>query len=278
MTLQNSAIRLLRILGPVFLNLTLVTSSLAAPITLTVGGAQPANPGPPVGGVAIVDNGPMDSNPALGTIVFNSAAAGGAGFVVAQGYLVSGRVTTGGGGALAGLANIVNIVSLTDLDVMRPAGAAGGQLEISFSESFAAPAAPVDAADGYEGQFLNAGGTIATGFIALRGSVNGMRIGGVDVDVVVDVASPRNVKQSDLIRGVAGGPPWLLRGELSVLLGPGDRLLLPNSAEVGIALFGLGALGVLSGRRRRRTIWRHRDVAGRQPFAFSKRRQNANAQ
>jgi hypothetical protein len=206
----------------------------------------------------------MDTDPAAGIIRFNSAAGGGAGFVLPQGFVVSGTVKTGGGGALAGIANLVNIVSLTDLDVLKPGGARTDQLLINFGETFLNPAAPVDAADGFEGQFLNAGGTVGTGIIALRGSVNGTRIGGVDVAAAVDVASPSNFKQSDVMRGIGGGPPWLLRGELTINLGiAGDRLLLPGSAEVGIGparvpepstltLFGVAAMALGTVRRHRR--------------------------
>jgi hypothetical protein len=237
----------------------------ASAISITISaGSLPNDPGPLAGGVTLTDNGAMDLDPLAGVIRFNSAGAGAAGFAMPGGYVASGSVKTGGGGALAGVANITNIVNLTEFDVMRPAGAAGGQVSLSFVETFAGPPAPVDAADNIQGEFRNAAGTVNTGFVNFRGSVNGDRIGLAFAQTSVAVGSPTAFNQGPhVIRGVRTGPAWLLRGEVSFLLGPADRLALPNSAEVGIgraaavpepsslALVGVGILALLGKRRAR---------------------------
>jgi hypothetical protein len=215
-------------LGSIFACL-LSTALSAHALSINLGGAIPNDPGPPVGGLTITDNGAGDVNPAAGTLNFNTV-------VQPQGYVVSGRVTIAGGGALVGVANITTILNLTDFAVTRPAGAAGGQFNVSFVETFAAPPAPVDAADNIRGTFTNPGGTVGTGTVGFRGSVNDMRIGGTFFMAFAGQPSPQDFEQGPhVITNIGGGPPWTLRGEVqAIVLGPGDTLSLPNSAEVGI--------------------------------------------
>ncbi len=211
--------------------------------------AQAANVSVTVGGFAIADNGPNDLNPAIGTIRFDSGAAAPAGFALPAGCsvsLVRGTVTLGGGGALVGLlGGAANIVNLTDLFAVKWAGAGGGALAISFNHTFAGPPAPAFAADAIVGELDDA---ILPWWVGAGTSVSWQAFVGV-VPIAppagpVVVAIPAAVPGPVPVAGAHGvmavpppaGPPWNLRGELSVTLAVvGDLLRLPGSAEVGVA-------------------------------------------
>ncbi len=201
-----------------------------------------------IGGVNIADNGPRDSNLGVNVIDFDSTTPGAAGFPLATGYEVKGRVTLGGGGALAGV-GAASIVNLTSFEVFRPVGAAGGALPVAFDHTFAAPPAPVFGADGIFGLFShidvsffgNDPNVGAGDQVTFHGAVNGTFITPPAVPFVATsgAGGPPPIG----FRGghgptppLGGGPPWTLLGVLTVeLTKDGDVLSLPSSAEVGIS-------------------------------------------
>jgi hypothetical protein len=221
--------------------------------------------------VNIMDNGANDTNPAVNIIDFDTSNIPA---IAACGITAEGEVTLGGGGALTKLGAGAQIVNLTKLIVLRTVGA-GNSITLEYDHVFAAPAAPIMAEDGIVG-FFDAvglfGGSSAPGDrITFQGYVNGAAIMPIKAG---DGPGPpftfntigRIVPNEPFMGGhgpqriAAGGPPWDLSGDVTILLAnPGDRLQLPNSAEVGIAgvpepatwlLLATGLGGVLTFRRR----------------------------
>lgn len=168
--------------------------------------------------------------------------------------IVFGTVQVGGSnGALARiLGKPAQILSLTDFEAFKNFASTGNKpLAISFEHPFDKPAAgTVKAADAIVGSLTNQRpARLSKDEIKWHGSVNDTKI--------TPKAAPTSVKTPDppefidltlekislKVSGThgdkdtefTGGPPWTLKGELSVKLGlETTSLILPTSAEVGV--------------------------------------------
>ncbi|RZI84103.1 MAG: hypothetical protein EOP38_10240 [Rubrivivax sp.] len=218
-----------------------------------------------IDGVHITDlpNSALDTDgPNNNTITFNSAAGGAAGFAI-PGYTVSGTVNLGAGGALGALgASIVNLTKFTATRIAVPGGGPAGPLVIEFGHDFAGPGGAQFAADRIAGSTTHAGAVN----IQWQGFVNGVAIAPPAGPKVLAFGAPAGGVNVDPVNGAHGvmgvpppaGPPWRLKGALTVSLGAvGDVLALPNSAEVAVgpidepsgqALLAVGVMLVIAVR------------------------------
>ncbi|RCJ40089.1 hypothetical protein A6770_38285 [Nostoc minutum NIES-26] len=191
-----------------------------------------------IGGIAINDNGMRDLNRAADVIEFDSTNAGAAGFVL-PGFTASGIVDLGTGGAVVGVGQNF-IVRLTNFELVR-AAAGAGNIRISFDHTFAMPMAPVTAADGIQGSFGNIlvrPAPVGGNSVTWQGFVNNAAIT-PPMGAFISAPNPLTGRFSGghgtMMIG-AGGPPWVLRGDLEVALGSrAGNFSLPDSAEVGIS-------------------------------------------
>jgi hypothetical protein len=228
------------------------------------------------GGLLDQDGGPN------GTLMFGfPAPAVPAGFIfdLVTGYDVLGLVLPAGGGALATLGPgipFADIVNLTNFGIVRPAGA-GGVLTVTFEDTFAGPAPPVNAAFAIIALAENAAGLpILAGtdqLVSYQGFVNGVPIApaiGPFGNPAVAAGGSAQYGVAGAALGAFGGPfagpaPWILKGVLKVSLGAvNDEFILEDSAEVGIygnsipepatwILLGMGVVGIAAVTRRRPT-------------------------
>jgi len=193
-----------------------------------------------IGGVPITDlvGDPRDTDGAGNdTITFNSTLAGAAGFAL-PGYTVSGKVKLGGAGGVG--AGKGSIITLTDFTATRIAAA--GQvapLVIAFSHTFPQPPKPAFAFDQIAGTATHTGAVN----VQWQGNVNGVAIVKPVGPTVKNFGAPAGGANVDAVNGGHGlmnippppGPPWTLRGDLTLSLGAvGDVFVMPNSAEVGV--------------------------------------------
>ncbi len=203
-----------------------------------------------IGGVKIADNGPNDLDPAQDAIAFDSTAPAPAGFALPAGSsvsTVSGQVVLVGtaGGLVQILGAQAQILTLTEFAATQLAGPpapGNGKLNVSFDHTFQAPNVNnIMAADSIAGDFVNAQkGNVFQDTVTWQGFVNNAPITPPEFTVSTPAAAPgvpqMAVNGAHAPAPFAGGPPWTLKGELTVKLGAlNNQLFLPNSAEVGIS-------------------------------------------
>ncbi len=197
----------------------------------------------PIGDVVITDNnGTTDLDGAVGAIRFDSNAAPPKGFALPAGSSVSrvkGKVQLGGtAGGLVGLLGAPQILALTDFEAKQDAGAGIETLKVIFGHTFQIPAAsPIIAADFIAGVIDKPGG-LFTGvgdLVTWQGFVSNNAISPPEIERTTQSAppGPMAVNGGHGPMRFTGGPPWTLKGELTVVLDGLNHLLsLPNSAEV----------------------------------------------
>lgn len=172
------------------------------------------------------------------------------------GYNIQGTVTLRSGGALVELPGNQKVINFTEVLITNN-GAKGGDLNIEFEETFNNPKAPVAAADGITGQWETLFGLnlLPGNSLKYQGFVNNIGIGNVFTSMPPGTPAinlPIKFNDADQIKNLQNGPPWNLRGELTVNLTAGTRLFLQDSSEVGIAsvseptsIFSFLILGIL---------------------------------
>ena len=176
------------------------------------------------------------------------------------GYQISGTLRRGGGGALVD-AGVNRILNFTNVDISRVQATPNNQLKINFIENLQQPVFSLTAADGIQGTYF-AGVPFAASNLEYQGFVNGIPIGPIfkeNFGPLMPGATPFKQNPPHVIP--TGFFVNQLRGELTLnLTNLGDRVVLPNSAEVGISvpeptstlsLLALGTLGAASTLKRK---------------------------
>jgi|GEM_PF-1920923 len=236
------------------------------------------------GAVVITDNGPLDSNSAIGIIDFDSIGSNP--FTIASGYDVRGTVQNTAGPSLSSLITpITGAVTLTNFVADRPLSAIGGITDIEFFHTVIGSALSVTVADVITAEVANGNGA-ATYFNNASGSAvpasqdtittwQGFISGAI---ITNQFGTPPPIPNPSLPAGggtlpypVFGHGPTLIPGPFVnpvigaffsfQLGGIRDQLILPSSAEVGFSavpepstalLAFVGLVGLtLYGRKRR---------------------------
>jgi len=265
------------------LTLALAACVLASPDSALAVGIQFDN-----GAVVITDNGPLDNNPAVNIIDFDSIGANP--FVIASGYNVKGTVQNTGGPSLASLiAPITGAVTLTNFVADRPLAAPGGITDVEFFHTVVGTAPAVTVADVINAQIANGTGAPvylnnASGNAVPSGQTTITTWQGFISGAVITnpFGSPVPIPNPNLPAGggtapfpVSGHGPALIPGPFVnpvigaffsfQLGGSRDQIILPTSAEVGfsavpepstavLALVGLMGLTLYRRKRRKQAV------------------------
>lgn len=206
-----------------------------------------------IGNIVIVDNGPLDRNPAADIIEFRAGRrmppvppsfALPAGSTVTS---IRGKVElgAGAGGAFGGIFGVpMRVVTLTNLRAHRGPVAGNNALDITFEHTFNAPNAPIFATSDIAGSINNqVPNRIPRGSsVTWQGIVNNTRIQPPPgpFQFIIPNAGPVQLPAVFFSGGgprlvLAGGPPWVAKGNLSIGLSvTGSIVVLPISANVGI--------------------------------------------
>jgi len=208
------------------------------------------------GAVVITDNGPLDSNLAIGIIDFDSIGSNP--FTIASGYDVKGTVQNTAGPSLSSLITpITGAVTLTNFVADRPLSAIGGITSIEFFDTVIGTAPAVNVADVITAEVANGNGA-ATYFNNASGNAvpasqdtittwQGYISGAI---ITNQFGTPPPIPNPNLPAGggtlpypVFGHGPTLIPGPFVnpvigaffsfQLGGVRDQLILPSSAEVG---------------------------------------------